>query len=239
MADQKKTTSKKKTPVTKLRSESGLSASRQGTKIPVSNLQGKIQTDAVFPKQLQREVNAKLVAQAYRVYRINNRAGTQSTKTRGEVKGSTRKIFRQKGTGRARHGSIRAPIFVGGGIALGPRPRVFEAKMPQKMKRDVFWGMMSEKVREKKLIVISGGTKMNGKTKEVEGLLRKLNINDKKVVILVEPDMKKLIRAGRNLPNVTIKSRNNLSGIDLLLNEFLLVTKESFDKLIEKMPIAN
>lgn len=221
-----KVSKKPKTPVTKTQVESGL-------KIPVYNLKGEAQTEAVFPKKLQVKVDPMLVAQAYRVHRTNVREGSQSTKTRGEVEGSSRKIYRQKGTGRARHGSIRAPIFVGGGIVFGPRPRNFEAKLTKKMRQRVLTGMLNDKINEKKFMVIAGTVAITGKTKEVIGLFEKLNVRGKKNLLVVDPSLKKLITAARNIPDVTMKSLNNLSGVDLITHENLLMVKESFDKLIE------
>ena len=107
-----------------------------GLSVPVYSLLGKASGTYSLPKEIfGKEVNKKLLAQAMRVYMTNEKSFLGKTKTRGEVEGSSVKIFRQKGTGRARHGSVRAPIFVGGGIVFGPQVRKVRLNMPQKMKR--------------------------------------------------------------------------------------------------------
>src|SRR3989344_7875158 len=121
----------------------------KGLKADVFDLSGKVTTTVTLPEYLfGAKVNRPLMAQAVRVYLANQRAGTQSTKTRGEVDGSTRKIYRQKGTGRARHGGIRAPIFVGGGIAHGPKPHDFSRELPQKMRRAALFSALSGKLKD-------------------------------------------------------------------------------------------
>ena len=107
-----------------------------GLTVDVYDTRGKVVEKMHLPKDIFGvDVNQQLIAQAVRVYLANKRQGTVSTKTRGEVTGSTRKIYRQKGTGRARHGSIRAPIFVHGGLVFGPKPRDYSMKFPKKMRK--------------------------------------------------------------------------------------------------------
>src|SRR5581483_3879222 len=118
----------------------------------VYDLKGKAIGRVTLPSEVFGvEENPHLLAQAVRVYLANQRQGTVSTKTRGEVQGSTRKIYRQKGTGRARHGGIRAPIFVHGGIVFGPKPREFSLSMPQKMRRLALFTALSGKVKDGEL----------------------------------------------------------------------------------------
>src|SRR6185437_7247197 len=115
--------------------------------VDVVGIDGKVTGKIALPGEIFGEkLNKALLAQAVRVYLANQRQGNASTKTRGEVDGSTRKIYRQKGTGRARHGSVRAPIFVHGGIAHGPKPRDFSLTMPQKMKQKALFSALSTKL---------------------------------------------------------------------------------------------
>src|SRR5258708_225116 len=115
--------------------------------VDVIGVDGKVSGKVSLPGEMFGEkVNKTLLAQAVRVYLANQRQGNASTKTRGEVDGSTAKIYRQKGTGRARHGSKRAPIFVKGGLVFGPKPRDFSLALPQKMKRKALFGALSAKV---------------------------------------------------------------------------------------------
>src|SRR3989344_7204583 len=112
--------------------------------VPVYEISGKEKGSLSLPKEaFSVDVNKALLAQAVRVYQSNQRQGTASTKTRGEVVGSTRKIYRQKGTGRARHGDIKAPIFVGGGVAHGPKSANYRKSISQKMRRIALLGALS------------------------------------------------------------------------------------------------
>jgi large subunit ribosomal protein L4 len=116
---------------------------------------GKVTGSVSLPEEVfGAKINKRLIAQAVRIYLANQREGSASTKSRGEVQGSTRKIYRQKGTGRARHGGVRAPIFVHGGIAHGPKPRDFSLKMPQKMKRAALFATLSLKAQTNAVRVI-------------------------------------------------------------------------------------
>src|SRR6266404_5428662 len=120
--------------------------------VAVVGIDGKVSGKVSLPGEMFGEkVNKALLAQAVRVYLANQRQGNASTKTRGEVDGSTAKIYRQKGTGRARHGSKRAPIFVKGGIVFGPKPRDFSLSLPQKMKRKALFSALSAKVKDKEV----------------------------------------------------------------------------------------
>jgi large subunit ribosomal protein L4 len=120
-----------------------------GLKLSVYDLKGAIAESLTLPKEIfGAKINNSLMAQAVRVYLANQRRGTLKTKSRGEVAISTRKIYRQKGTGRARHGAKSAPIFVGGGIAFGPKPRDFSMKLNQNMRRVALFSALSAKLRD-------------------------------------------------------------------------------------------
>jgi len=142
-------------------------------RVNVYTISGKKSGTTTLPKEIfGKEVSEKLLAQAVRVYLANKRQAPAKTKSRGEIKTSKRKIWRQKGTGRARHGSRNAPIFVKGGVAHGPRGNQnFSLKMPKKMKRAALLGALTNKADDKKIFVIEDFTKIKPKTKEAQKLI--------------------------------------------------------------------
>jgi large subunit ribosomal protein L4 len=198
------------------------------------NLLGELQREIVVPDVLSKtKINKKLIAQAVRVYRSNLRQGTQSTKTRGEVVGSTRKIYRQKGTGKARHGDIKAPIFVGGGIVFGPKPREFDLKLPKKMRHLVLNQILAEKAQNKQLIVITGLDKATGKTSEIFNLLKNLQLHQQKSLLILKPEMQKAVLGSRNIANITLKFINNVSSWEMIDCANVLFAKESWEDMVK------
>lgn len=184
------------------------------------------------------KINPVLLAQAVRVYLANQRMGTASTKTRGEVKGSTRKIYRQKGTGKARHGSIRAPIFVGGGIVFGPSPRDFSLKLSKKARRKAIFAALSQKLQEEKIFVIDSLVEIKPKTKEMLEVLTALKITpgdkEKKdnfsLLVLPEP-LENVIKAARNIEGLNIRMVNSLSCYEILKNKNIVFLQASIEAL--------
>lgn len=221
-----KRSSKKEEPV----KGSSLSAS-------VYNIKGKAVEKITLPKEIfGTDVNEKLLAQAVRVYLANQRGGYASTKTRGEVTGSTRKIYRQKGTGRARHGGIRAPIFVGGGIVFGPKPRDFSLKLPAKMRKAALLSALSQKALDNGVKVLSGFEKIEPKTKIFADALKNMDSNlERKKVLLVTPtnsnELPNLYRAARNIEGVKIIPAQMLNTYEVLDNVAILLMKSSIDVL--------
>jgi large subunit ribosomal protein L4 len=202
--------------------------------VTVYGLDGKSAGKMTLPGEIFGEtVNKKLLAQAVRVYLANKRQGNASTKTRGEVDGSTRKIYRQKGTGRARHGSVRAPIFVKGGIVHGPKPRDFSLELPKKMKRKALFSALSAKLMDDEIRVLAGFEKLTPKTKNFSGVLKHLTIGDKvQKLLLVTPDgFENVKRAARNIPGISSTSAKRLNALDVLKNKYLLLAKESILEL--------
>lgn len=206
----------------------------KGFKADVFDLLGKATTTVTLPEQLfGAKINKPLMAQAVRVYLANQRAGTQSTKTRGEVDGSTRKIYRQKGTGRARHGGIRAPIFVGGGIAHGPKPQDFSRELPQKMRRAALSSALTVKFGNDKVKVVDGLEKLEPKTKLFVGVLQKLNLDEKKKKVLVVLPSKadNVQKAMRNVEGITFVLANQLNTYEVMTAKTLLFMKSSLETL--------
>lgn len=191
-----------------------------------------------LPKEIfDAKVNKALLAQAIRVYLANQKKGTSSTKTRGEVVGSTRKIYRQKGTGRARHGALTAPIFVGGGVAFGPKPRDMSLKFPKKMKQQALFSALTLKQKEEKVNVLDISSQCKGKTREIAGLFKKLGFTNKNVtqksLLVISKGNENVKKAARNIPGITIVGSNNLSTYQVVRNENILFVKDSVDSLKE------
>lgn len=205
-------------------------------KAEVYDTKGKVVEEINLPGDMfGAKINHGLLAQAVRVYLANQRAGTASTKTRGEVKGSTRKIYRQKGTGRARHGSLRAPIFVHGGVAFGPKPRDYSLKLPKKMKKKALCSALSAKIKDGEVKIVSGLEKIVPKTKKMVEVIKNLNLeNQKLLIILSNPPAggeENIDRAARNIKGVEMTLANQLNAYEVLNATMLLFTKDAITKL--------
>ncbi|KKS13055.1 MAG: 50S ribosomal protein L4 [Candidatus Daviesbacteria bacterium GW2011_GWB1_41_5] len=196
-----------------------------GLSVPCFSLAGTKVADLELPKEIfGAKVNKPLLAQAIRVYQNNLLSHHSHTKTRSEVKGSTRKIRVQKGTGGARHGGIRAPIFVGGGIATGPKYRKVYLDLPQKMKKAALVSALSDKMAEKEILGVVGLEKATGKTKEVAKLMGKFG---KKSVLFVSGGNEKFQRAARNLPKVAILPFSGLNAYNVSLYQTVIFNKDA------------
>lgn len=181
-------------------------------------------------------INKALLAQSLHVYHQNQRQGTQSTKTRSEVTGSTRKIYRQKGTGRARHGDIKAPIFIGGGLAHGPKPRDIQKHMSKKMRFGALASALALRHEEKAITFIDTFEEIKGKTKEMVQVLQKLRAvekphQDEKILLVLSKPMVLVERATRNLSSVVLRYAPLLTTHDILRYEKILMTKDSISAL--------
>lgn len=203
-----------------------------GLVIPSYDINGKEQ--GVFElskKAFSVSVKPQLLAQAVRVYLFNQRQGTASTKTRGEVNGSTRKIYRQKGTGKARHGDIKAPIFVGGGIVGGPKPKDYALSLSKKQKRKAFFGALTLKLKEKNIIgLLDSAIKIQPKTKNVVAFLKSMKFDDKKVTfVLPKIEKNNFVMAANNLPKIKLIDCQSLNTYEVLNSEKLIF----FEKAME------
>ncbi len=200
----------------------------------VFDLEGKVIEKISLPHEIFGvKINKVLIAQAVRVYRANQRLGTASTKTRGEVQGSSRKIYRQKGTGRARHGSIRAPIFVHGGVVFGPRPHDYGLRLSQKMKRAALFSALTSKLGSGEIKILQGIEKIEPKTKTFLSIIEKLGLNNnkKKILVIAPSEIENLKRAGRNIEGVTLTVVQRLNTYDILNSRQLLFMKEAIEEL--------
>jgi len=188
-------------------------------------------SDAVFGVEL----NEALIHAAVKNYLANKRQGTSATKTRGNVSGSGRKLWKQKGTGRARIASIRSPLWKGGGNVHGPQPRDWSYQMPKKMRRGALRSALSERLREGNLIIIDEFTIDNAKTKDFINILTTLELADKKnqtkTLIVDSLDNANLILASRNVKKTKITNGYGLNIYDLLYHEKLLISKSALEEL--------
>lgn len=163
----------------------------------------------------------------------NRRAGTASTKTRGVVRGSGRKPWRQKGTGRARAGSIRSPLWNGGGTTFGPQPRDYSYRLPRKARREALLSALSVKNSDGKIVVVEKLELAEAKTKLMRKMLEELQI--KTVLIVIPQSDEKLERSAKNLPTVKVLRAEGLNVYDLLRYEYLILTEESLRLLEERL----
>lgn len=162
----------------------------------------------------------------------NKRQGTQSAKTRAEARGGGRKPFRQKGTGRARQGSIRAPHYTGGGIVFAPKPRDYSYKIPKKMRRKALYSVLTSKVNDNELIVLDELKLDSYKTKEANEILNNINADKKAYVVIAEND-DKVYRSFRNIEGCNVEKANLINVYDLLRHDKLVITKDAINKLEE------
>ncbi len=192
-------------------------------KVPVWNIQGeKVDEIELRPDIFEAPVNVPLMHQALVRQLANARLGTHKTKTRGEVNRTTAKWYRQKGTGRARHGSRNAPLFVGGGIAHGPQPRSYEKRMPRKMRRAALRSALSVKASQQQIVVVDQLELPEPKTKEMVGVLHRLNVGENALILL--PGRNESVeKSVRNLPKVKALHASYLNVRDLLQYEKVLM----------------
>ena len=186
-------------------------------------------SDDIFARPVKEGVIHQVV-----VWQLaKRRAGTASTKTRGEVSGGGRKPWRQKGTGRARHGSIRSPIWVGGGVAHGPKPKDWSFSLPKGVRRAALKMALSAKLGGDKLLVIDDFALTEIKTKRFVEILHNLGINNA-LVVTPEAD-EKLEKSARNLPTVKVLRTEGLNVYDIVRYEYLILHRDSIPKIEERL----
>jgi large subunit ribosomal protein L4 len=176
--------------------------------------------------------NRELMHAAVVNYLANQRQGTQSTLTRTEVRGGGKKPWRQKGTGRARHGSSRSPIWRTGGVALGPKPRSYRYSLNKKVRRIAMKSALSAKVAAAEMLVIDGLKMDEFKTKTMVGMLSALGVDRKALIVLGGVDAK-IIKSASNIPGVMTTQVNTLCVYDILNHDKLIVVKDAVAKIEE------
>lgn len=202
-------------------------------KVSVYNIEGKKVSDIDLKEEVFGiEPNEAVIHSVLINYQANQRQGTQSTKTRSEVTGGGRKPWRQKGTGRARQGSIRAPQWIKGGIALGPKPRSYKYTVNKKERRLAIKSMLSMKVLEQSLVVVDKLAFDEIKTKNMVSTLNNLKITGKTLVMLPEKN-EKVQKSARNIEGVKTTLVNTINVYDLLKYNNLVITLDTVKKLEE------
>ena len=201
--------------------------------IKVLNMAGaEVGAMELSEKVFGAEVNTAILHSAVRMYLSNQRQGTQSTLTRTEVSGGGRKPWRQKGSGRARQGSTRAPQWTHGGVALGPKPRTYKVKMNKKIKRLAMFSALSAKVAGSEMVVIDAISATEYKTSAMAKMLAAVNAGKKALVVLPEVDAK-VIASLRNIEGVKVAQYNTINVYDILNCNTLVCAKAAIEKIEE------
>lgn len=178
-------------------------------------------------------VNKDALYQVTKMQLANKRQGTQSTLTRAEVRGGGAKPWRQKGTGRARHGSTRSPIWIKGGVTFAPKPRNYSYTLPKKLRRLALKSALSSKVEENNITVLDSLALSEAKTKEIVKVLNNLKVENKALVVIPGKD-EAVERATRNLPNVKLAFVNTINVLDILNYDRFIITQDAA-RLVEEV----
>ena len=186
--------------------------------------------DAVFGVAL----NETLIYQAVTNYLANQRQGTVKTKTRGDVRGSGKKLWKQKGTGRARVASLRSPLWKGGGNVHGPQPRDWSSKLPTKMKRGALRSALSERLREGNLFIVDEFKLESHKTKELAAIAATLGW-ERKTLLVEAVAEENILRSSRNIPNLKLINGANINIYDVLYHEQIVLSRAAVEAIQEKL----
>jgi len=179
------------------------------------------------------EVNQNVIHEAVVTYLANQRQGTASTKERSDVRGGGRKPYRQKGTGRARAGTTRSPVFRGGGVVFGPHPRDYSRKLPKKVKRLALVSSLSSRASNGDIVVIKALEMTEPKTKAFAGILASIDVAGKKTLIVVDRPNEATIKSARNIPGVKMMQANMVSTYDVLWADKIVLTASAVDRMEE------
>ena len=189
---------------------------------------GKVKlNDKIF----KQDINKSLLWENVTALLKNQRRGTASAKNKTEVRGGGKKPYRQKGIGWARHGTTRSPIWRGGGVVFGPKPRDYSVRLPKKKKLKALLSSLSVKAQEDKIMVIENLDLEAPKTKDFAEILRNINLSDAKTLVGVDALSKNLKLASRNIPSINLKRVEDINCLDVLAAEYFLLTKKGLDKL--------
>ncbi len=201
-------------------------------KLNVKNLNNEEVSKVEVPEEVfDYPLREHLVYEAVKNFRANQRSGNASTKTRGKITGSGKKLWKQKGTGRARVGSIKSPLWRSGGITFGPQPRDYSYNMPKKAKRNALKSVLSEKVRNDKLFVIDKIDVNSNKTKETLNQLQKFEFE--KMLIVDNRDNSKLMLSTRNLKNVKSIDFTEINVYDTLKYTHIMLSVDALNGILE------
>jgi large subunit ribosomal protein L4 len=184
-------------------------------------------------KLFGRDVNEHVIHEAVVAYLANQRHGTASTKERSDVAGGGSKPYRQKGTGRARAGTIRSPIYRGGGVVFGPHPRDYGIKLPKKVKRLALVSSLSSRANDGDVLVIKTLEFTEPKTKEFAGILASINVTGKKTLVVIEEPNVATVKSARNIPDVKITQANMVNTYDVMWADKILITEGAITRMEE------
>lgn len=202
-------------------------------KVDIINVSGQVVGELELNEHIFGvEVNQVVLHEVVKNYLANQRQGTQSAKTRAEVRGGGRKPFRQKGTGNARQGTIRAPHFVGGGVAFAPKPRDYSYKLPKQVKRVAMMSALSAKAANNEIIVLDELQMNSGKTKEMITLLANIKAAKKAMFVLPEVD-KNVVLSARNLKGIRTELITTMNVYQILNHSSFITTKQAIEKIQE------
>ncbi len=207
----------------------------QVTRIPILSVQretvGELELPAVIVHQPQRE---HLLYEVVKMQLANRRSGTAATKTRSQVRGGGKKPWRQKGTGRARAGSNRSPIWVGGGTTFGPQPRSYAYRLPRSARKAALRSVLALKLRQEELVVVDAIEFAQPKTRQMVGLLSQLDMGSSVLIVLAEADVN-VQKSARNLPGVKVLLSQGLNVYDLLRYRKTLFTRTGLQQVSERL----
>lgn len=202
--------------------------------VPVYNIEGsQVGEIALSDQVFGAKVNKALLHEAVTMQLASRRLGTVAVKNRSMVRGGGRKPWRQKGTGQARHGSRRSPLWTGGGIIFGPMPRAYDYNLPKKARRQALCSALSAKVEAGELIVLDSLPISEPKTKTMAGILA--NLKAKKAVIITVENEAAVNKSARNIPGVLTLSSDGINVYDLLAHDHLVITKDAVSKIEEAL----
>ena len=206
-------------------------------KAPLYNTEGEKIGEIELPEEIFGVKPHKHVLwEVVRAYLLNRRVGTAKGKTRGEVRGSSRKLWPQKGLGRARHGDRKAPIFVGGGKAFPPRPRQYGYNPPKKVKKLALKMALSDRARENRVLILENAPELERpRTKQAVEMLNKLGLDGERVLIVTGALNRNLYLSTRNLPKASTKHYLETNAYDVLWAEYLVLEKETINGFKERL----
>lgn len=203
--------------------------------LPLYNVGGKKAGEITLDEDVFKgEINRWALREVILAHQTNRRRGTASTKSRDEVRGGGRKPFVQKGTGRARAGSIRSPLWIGGGVVFGPKSRSFEYSLPKKVKRLAFKSSLRKKLKENSLFVLDALELEEPKTREMVEFLSHFPLEGRSLLILEKWD-EKIRRATSNLPNLRVSLASLVSTYDILFHESVFITRGALRKVEDRL----
>lgn len=223
-----------KAPAQKAEAAGVAIAAAHDGKLPIYDLKGKtVDTLTLDPLFHEGEVNTDVIYQAVVKYQAGDREGTAATKTRGEVSGGGKKPWKQKHTGRARHASIRSPLWRGGGTVFGPHPRDYAYTLPLQIRRRAVVEGVKDKVVRGKLVVVNALELDSPKTKGMAGVLKTFKLQ--KPLVLVDEKKSNVLLASRNLPYVDVKSSEEVNALDVVSHQECLMTKAAYSGLLKRL----